>query len=113
MDKYMISEEEEVLDAEPPFVESMKAGVKVMELHKNTKFGNIIDYVKKLFEVSFASPNKKLNRVPVSSSFIPTPPRLSAFTSKLGKFVSGIADCTQCVVQIDIAGQAGVSEVDL
>ncbi|PIO55773.1 hypothetical protein TELCIR_22839, partial [Teladorsagia circumcincta] len=50
MDKYVISEEEEVLDAEPPFPEPMKADVKVMELHKNTKFGNIIDFVNKLFE---------------------------------------------------------------
>nr|CDJ98263.1 Alba domain containing protein [Haemonchus contortus] len=50
MDKYVISEEEEVYDAEPPFPESMKSDVKVMELHKNTKFGNIIDYVNKLFE---------------------------------------------------------------
>ncbi|PIO69227.1 hypothetical protein TELCIR_08960 [Teladorsagia circumcincta] len=50
MDNYVISEEEEVLDAEPPFPESMKADVKVMELHKNTKFGNIIDFVNKLFE---------------------------------------------------------------
>ncbi|WKY03115.1 hypothetical protein Q1695_016429 [Nippostrongylus brasiliensis] len=50
MDKYVISEEEEVLDADPPFVDSLKTDVKVMELHKNTKFGNIIDYVNKVFE---------------------------------------------------------------
>ncbi|EYC14251.1 hypothetical protein Y032_0041g431 [Ancylostoma ceylanicum] len=50
MDKYVISEEEEVLDAEPPFDDSLKAGVKIMELRKNTKFGNIIDFVNKMFE---------------------------------------------------------------
>lgn len=50
MDKYVISEEEEVLDAEPPFDDSMKAGVTVMELRKNTKFGKIVDYVNNLFE---------------------------------------------------------------
>ncbi|KIH52768.1 hypothetical protein ANCDUO_17123 [Ancylostoma duodenale] len=50
MDKYVISEEEEVLDAEPPFDDSLKTGVKVMELRKNTKFGNIIDFVNKMFE---------------------------------------------------------------
>ncbi|KJH50992.1 hypothetical protein DICVIV_02850 [Dictyocaulus viviparus] len=50
MDKYMISEEEEVIDAEPPFDECMKAGVKVMNLQKNTKFAKIIAYVNNLFE---------------------------------------------------------------
>ncbi|RCN44436.1 hypothetical protein ANCCAN_09573 [Ancylostoma caninum] len=50
MDKYVISEEEEVLDAEPPFDDSLKAGVRIMELRKNTKFGNIIDFVNKMFE---------------------------------------------------------------
>ncbi|KAK5976147.1 Alba domain-containing protein [Trichostrongylus colubriformis] len=50
MDKYVISADEEVLDAEPPFPESLKADVKVMELHKHTKLGNIIDYVNKFFE---------------------------------------------------------------
>ncbi|CAJ0597429.1 unnamed protein product [Cylicocyclus nassatus] len=50
MDKYVISEEEEILDAEPPFDDSLKAGIKVMELKKNTKFGHIIDYVNKMFE---------------------------------------------------------------
>ncbi|VDM62364.1 unnamed protein product [Angiostrongylus costaricensis] len=50
MDKYVISEEEDVLDAEPPFDDFMKSGITIMELRKNTRFGNIINYVDNLFQ---------------------------------------------------------------
>uniref|UniRef100_A0A0K0D5V6 Alba domain-containing protein n=1 Tax=Angiostrongylus cantonensis TaxID=6313 RepID=A0A0K0D5V6_ANGCA len=49
MDKYVISEEEDILDAEPPFDDFMKSGITIMELRKNTRFGNIINYVDNLF----------------------------------------------------------------
>ncbi|KAJ1353345.1 hypothetical protein KIN20_009955 [Parelaphostrongylus tenuis] len=49
MEGYVLCDEE-MLDIEPPFDDSLKAGVVVMDIQKDCGFGNIINRVDTMFD---------------------------------------------------------------
>uniref|UniRef100_A0A1I7XSC1 Alba domain-containing protein n=1 Tax=Heterorhabditis bacteriophora TaxID=37862 RepID=A0A1I7XSC1_HETBA len=50
MDNYVISDQEEILDAEPPFPIEYTNGIRIMQINKNTKFANIVTLANRMFQ---------------------------------------------------------------